>query len=93
MSPKLASKYHALKWLVELTRNNYLTRHGVEYNELAVAKLTAKCLDSLQIARALNIKTKNVYRYISAARHKTNSLTNRMLALKLESGEIQDVSK
>lgn len=57
--------------------------------ELQVAKLAAQGLHPLEIARLTGIQRKNVYNYISSARKKTNSLTNRMLALKLASGEVQ----
>lgn len=39
MQPKPASKYHALKWLIELTKNNFQTKFGVEYNELEVQEM------------------------------------------------------
>lgn len=34
--PKPASKYHALAWLINLTRENYQGKSGAEYNETEV---------------------------------------------------------
>lgn len=39
MSPKPASKYHSLVWLIELTKNNYQTKFGVEYNQWEVDQM------------------------------------------------------
>ena len=79
MAPKSASKYHALKWLLSLTENNFQTKFAVEYNEqevqeMIIVKKARKALEAVKQAakhvkelaeQALEPMIKPVYGFFS----------------------------